>query len=70
MSKTASGILLLTGLGIAAMAGVLGSVSAKNYDLDPSLDWKYDLIQYSSIGGIVLGVVLFFLGAMWFSRSK
>lgn len=69
MTKTLSGIVLLAGLFVAILSGALASVSAGSSDLDPSQDWQYDLIQYGGTAGVIVGAVMFFVGAAMFSRK-
>jgi len=70
MSKTASGILLLSGLAVAALAAPAAEFAfGTGKDLDPSQDWLFDLVSYGTTATILLGFVMFFLGAMWFARK-
>jgi hypothetical protein len=70
MSKTASGILLLSGLAVAALAAPAAElIFGTGKDLDPSQDWLYSLASFGTAATILLGVVMFFLGAKWFARK-
>ena len=70
MKKTLYGSLLVVGPLIAYVASHYGRNAANSSNLDPSLDWYYDLLSYGSMAGIVAGIALFFFGAMMFARSK
>lgn len=69
MSKTLSGMILLGGLAVAVIAGRGGQIAANSNVNDPSLDWYYNLLSFGSMAGIVLGLGMFFAGAMFFARK-
>ena len=68
MSKTLAGMVLIAGMGVVF---VCGSVAAKAGDKvpHPSQDWIYDLVGWVGIGGAVVGLAMFFAGAMVFARK-
>jgi len=70
MQKTLYGSLIVIGPIIAYVSSHYGRIAANASNLDPSLDWYYDLISYGSMAGILIGVVMFFAGALLFARTK
>jgi len=69
MSKTAAGFLLVGGILLAIVSATFAGLAA-NTLASPSDDWFYDLIKYSGIAGLLIGVGMFFYGAMVFSRKQ
>ena len=68
MSKTVSGFVLVGGLALSAIGGAI-STTATSVRSTPDRDWFYDLLNYSGIAMILLGLVLFFFGALRFARK-
>lgn len=69
INKTLWGSILIVGL---LMALVCGAVVAGTVNANPPAgqDWLYDLGTYAGIGGLLIGVGLFFVGARKFSARR
>jgi hypothetical protein len=69
MSKTVSGFVLVGGLAVVAIGGLTSAI-ATSATVTPDKDWLMDLINYGGIAVAICGLVMFFVGALRFSRAK
>lgn len=67
MKKSTSGIVLVCGPLFALLGGVLSS-HANRQDSTPDMDWQWDFLNGVGVAMILVGLLAFFFGAMWFSR--
>ena len=65
MSKTISGFVLVGGILVA----LLSSVFVGGFKSTPDTDWLSDLVSYCAVGGLLVGVAMFFTGSLFFSRG-
>lgn len=68
MNKTAAGFVLVGGLLLVAVGGIT-SATATSANVTPDKDWLMDLLNYGGIAVAITGLVMFFIGALRFSRS-
>jgi hypothetical protein len=68
MTKTQSGVVLIAGPVVAFIGGSI-SGSANNATSTPDTDWFYSLINGGGIVLILIGLAMFFAGAMFFARK-
>lgn len=67
MSKTWAGVVMLSGLALVVITGrVVGSMQETGGS--PADDWYYDLLSYGGLAIGLVGVGMFFYGAMVFAR--
>lgn len=69
MSKTLAGVTLISGP-IVAIFGAGISSRANNAASTPDTDWYYSCINGVGIAFVLLGLAMFFVGAMAFARRK
>ena len=67
VTKTVAGFTLLAGIFIMFVAASVVSWSG-NVIPSPADDWKYDLAGWLAIAGGLVGIGMFFFGAMFYSR--
>jgi len=68
MSKTEAGFLSVAGLVCAIVFATMAGMSARA-NRDISSDWFYDALKYTGILGALVGVGMFFYGALIFARK-
>lgn len=68
MSKTTAGIVLVAGIGVV-MLGVGIRGTGHSASLDPADDWYYSMVNYAGLAVGLLGIGMFFAGALRFARG-
>jgi multidrug transporter EmrE-like cation transporter len=69
MTKVQSGIVLVSGPIVSAIGGAISSM-ANNASSTPQTDWYYSLWNGVGMVLILVGVGMFFFGAMRFSQKE
>ncbi len=69
MQKRTSGMLLILGVAIALAGGALSS-HATRAQSTPDTDWWFSMLNGCGMLAIVVGLGMFFFGAMRFSRGS
>lgn len=69
MNKALAGVTLISGP-IVAIFGAGISSRANNAASTPDTDWYYSCINGVGIGVVLLGLGMFFIGAMVFARKR
>lgn len=69
MSKTALGFILVGGILVALVSGVFVAAGSSTPS-SPGMDFYYDLVKYTGILGVLVGIGMFFFGAKGFAAAK
>jgi hypothetical protein len=67
MNRTSAGFVLVGGLAVVALGGFASAI-ATSATVTPDKDWMMDLMNYGGIAVAICGLVMFFVGALRFSR--
>jgi hypothetical protein len=67
MKRTFAGFVLVGGLAVVALGGFTSAI-ATSANVTPDKDWLMDLMNYGGIAVAICGIVMFFVGALRFSR--
>ncbi len=69
MSRYTAGYVIVAGLMVAAF-GIAFSFNVTQSQVTPDKDWIMDLLNYAGVASALVGIAMFFFGALRFSKPE